>query len=110
MLSIGAGIYEELVFRLVAFNVLSFLLIDVLRWRRLTAVPVMILDLGRGVQPVPLQAVGPETFSSGAASSSAALAGVYFGVIFACRGFGLTAGAHAGYDVAVVLLRAVGPI
>jgi len=35
-----------------------------------------------------------------------ALAGIYFGLIFASRGFGLTAGAHASYDVAIVLLRA----
>ena len=34
-----------------------------------------------------------------------ALAGIYFGMIFMWRGFGLTAGAHASYDITIVLLR-----
>ena len=33
------------------------------------------------------------------------LAGIYFGLIFLWRGFGLTAGAHASYDITIVLLR-----
>jgi hypothetical protein len=32
-------------------------------------------------------------------------AGLYFGVIFVFRGFGITAGSHAAYDVLIVLLR-----
>jgi membrane protease YdiL (CAAX protease family) len=35
------------------------------------------------------------------------LAGFYFGAVFAFRGFGITAGSHASYDVMVVLLRCV---
>jgi hypothetical protein len=33
------------------------------------------------------------------------LAGVYFGVVFLCRGFGVTAGSHVAYDVCVVAMR-----
>jgi membrane protease YdiL (CAAX protease family) len=33
-------------------------------------------------------------------------AGAYFGAIFVLRGFGVTAGAHAAYDVILVLMRA----
>jgi hypothetical protein len=29
------------------------------------------------------------------------LAGVFFSILFVCRGFGVTAGAHAGYDILV---------
>ena len=32
------------------------------------------------------------------------LAGVFFSILFVCRGFGVTAGAHAGYDILVKLL------
>jgi CAAX prenyl protease-like protein len=32
-------------------------------------------------------------------------AGLYFGAIFVFRGFGITAGSHAAYDVMIVLLR-----
>jgi hypothetical protein len=33
------------------------------------------------------------------------VAGVYFGGMFLARGFGVTAGSHAAYDVLVTLLR-----
>jgi hypothetical protein len=34
------------------------------------------------------------------------VAGIYFGGIFLCRGFGITAGSHAAYDVIVCVLAA----
>ena len=35
------------------------------------------------------------------------LAGVYFACLFAMRGFGITAGTHAFYDIIAVLVNAV---
>jgi hypothetical protein len=35
------------------------------------------------------------------------LAGVYFAVIFAVRGIGITAGAHAFYDILAVMINVV---
>ena len=32
------------------------------------------------------------------------LAGLYFGLVFALRGFGLVVGAHAAYDIITVIL------
>ena len=34
------------------------------------------------------------------------IAGVYFAILFAIRGFGITAGAHAFYDIIAVFLNA----
>jgi membrane protease YdiL (CAAX protease family) len=34
-------------------------------------------------------------------------AGAYFGAVFIFRGFGITAGAHAAYDIYIVALRAL---
>jgi hypothetical protein len=34
------------------------------------------------------------------------LAGVYFAVVFAMRGFGITAGTHAFYDVMATVMNA----
>ena len=62
VLSIGAGIYEELVFRLVAFNVLSFLLIDLLRWRRGDGRTCDDPLVSGRLQPVPLQTVRARPF------------------------------------------------
>jgi len=35
------------------------------------------------------------------------LAGVYFAVIFAVRGFGIVAGTHAFYDILAAILNAI---
>ena len=108
VLSIGAGVYEELVFRLVAFNVLSFLLIDLLRMPKRTALPLMVLLSAVAFSLYHYKPSGNEPFQW-ESFVFRTLAGIYFGLIFTCRGFGLTAGAHAGYDVAIVLLRAFAP-
>jgi hypothetical protein len=108
VLSIGAGIYEELVFRLVAFNVLHFLLIDVFRWPRMVALPLMVLTSAVAFSLYHYTPPATEPFQW-ESFLFRGLAGIYFGLIFVTRGFGLTAGAHAGYDIAIVLLRALPP-
>ena len=35
------------------------------------------------------------------------LAGIYFGCLFLTRGFGVTAGSHATYDILVAILQTV---
>jgi membrane protease YdiL (CAAX protease family) len=98
---LGAGIYEELLFRMMLLSGMIWLL----GWMR--------------VEP------GPRRFSAVVASSllfAAAhyvgpygytlawfsflfrfVAGVFFAVLFLYRGFGIAAGAHAGYDILVGL-------
>lgn len=101
VLSVGAGVYEELVFRLIAFTLLAILLLDVFKVRRSVAGPLIVLI------PAILFSLyhylGPEHFSW-RSFVFRMLAGVYFGGIFLCRGFGVSAGSHAAYDVMIVLL------
>lgn len=102
VLSIGAGIYEEMVFRLVAFTVMSLLFIDVLKMERLRAFILMVL-----LSSVAFSAyhyLGSEVFEW-RSFSFRTLAGIYFALIFVWRGFGITAGAHAAYDVSTFTLR-----
>jgi hypothetical protein len=112
VLSIGAGVYEELVFRLILFHLLHILLIDLLKVPKRRAIPLMVVSSAvlfslyhyqlpflrfswfTGSEPFDWQSF---TFRT--------LAGIYFGMIFLWRGFGLTAGAHASYDIIIVLLR-----
>lgn len=102
VLSIGAGIYEELVFRLIAFTLLQLLLVDFLELPRLWAGIAMVLAASMafslyhylGSEPFHWHSFIFRTF-----------AGIYFGVIFLFRGFGITAFSHASYDVCVVGLR-----
>ena len=49
--------------------------------------------------------LGPETFTWKTCLFRT-LAGIYFGGIFICRGFGVTAGCHAIYDIMILSLAA----
>jgi hypothetical protein len=100
--SVGAGIYEELVFRLVGFTVLNLVLKDLLGYSQRTTMLLMVF-----ISAILFSAyhyLGNETFSL-RTFAFRALAGVYFGVLFLFRGFGITAGSHASYDVLIALLR-----
>lgn len=103
VLSLGAGIYEELIFRLAGFTLLSILLVDILRIRKPWAILLMV-----AVSSFLFSAyhyLGPEPFAWRTFAFRAA-AGIYFGLVFFTRGFGVTAGTHVAYDLLVVALGA----
>jgi membrane protease YdiL (CAAX protease family) len=106
VLSIGAGIYEELVFRLMALTLLHLLLIDLFRMKRSIAYLLMVLV--SSVLFASYHYLGSEPFIWQTFAFRTA-AGLYFGAIFVFRGFGITAGSHAAYDVLIVLLRVLLP-
>jgi membrane protease YdiL (CAAX protease family) len=103
-LSVGAGIYEELVFRLIAFTLLSLLFIDLLGMKRFWAYLLMVLTSSLafslyhywGNEPFVMRTFAFRTF-----------AGVFFGAVFAFRGFGVSAGTHASYDILINLLQSL---
>lgn len=101
--SIGAGLYEELIFRLVLIAVLHTLLVDVLRWKEGPAIGVSIL-----VAAIAFALYHPLRDAQGTLDWARAAAylviGGYFGAVFAFRGFGVVVGTHASYDIAVLLL------
>lgn len=101
--SIGAGLYEELIFRMVLIAVLHTLLVDALRWKEGPGIALSII-----LSAVAFAAYHPLRDPSGAIEWSRACAylviGGYFGAVFAFRGFGVVVGAHASYDIAVLLL------
>ena len=102
-ISIGAGVYEELLFRLVGIALVHAITADLLRVRdgpaKVVAVFVtaiafaMYHDVGLstgGVDPALL--------------SFYFLAGLYFGTVYVLRGFGIVVAVHALYDLAVLVL------
>ena len=101
IMSLGAGIYEELIFRLCAMTLMHLALIDLLKMQRPIAICLIL------VLPAVLFSLyhylGDETFAMGSFVFRT-VAGIYFGIIFLVRGFGITAGAHAAYDIWIVLL------
>jgi len=99
VLSIGAGVYEELVFRLIAFTVLSFLLSDLFGMKGLWCNILMVL--GSSILFAAYHYLGSEFFSW-RTFAFRTVAGAYFGAIFVWRGFGITAGSHSAYDIILV--------
>ena len=107
VLSVGAGVYEELVFRLGAMTLLSLMFENLLGMYRAWAILLMVvlsamLFAWYHYQP------GGETFSYQTFVFRTA-AGIYFGLLFWRRGFGITCGAHASYDILAVLVPAFLP-
>ncbi len=93
---LGAGLYEELVFRLLLMSVLSLIVRDTLgvgakRSNLLVVVTAAVLFAG-------YHYLGAEQFHM-RTFVFRTIAGVYFGALFSVRGFGVTAGSHAAYDL-----------
>jgi hypothetical protein len=102
VLSVGAGVYEELVFRLLGMTLLSLLFTDLLGLRGLWAKLWMV-----AISAVAFSLyhyLGYEQFTW-RSFVFRAIAGVYFSVLFLSRGFAVSACAHSSYDIIVVLLR-----
>jgi len=108
---IGAGIYEELVFRLILICLLMLLFQDVLRLTHRNSIVLSVLisaalfsahhhiDLLNG------QANATDPFNV-IRFAFRTIAGIYFAVLFAIRGFGITAGTHAFYNIIAVSITA----
>lgn len=98
LLSVGAGIYEELVFRLIAISLLNLLLIDIFGMKQVAgvALAVIISSLLFGFHHYP--PIGDDIWSTSEFAFRTA-AGAYLAAVFVLRGFGLAVGCHVIYDV-----------
>ena len=109
---IGAGIYEELLFRLILICVILLLLQDIIGINQHSAVIIAVL-VSAGL----FAAHHHIDFLTGRANQGdlfdwskfafRTAAGVYFAALFAIRGFGITAGTHAFYDIIATLINAL---
>jgi membrane protease YdiL (CAAX protease family) len=96
---IGAGIYEEVVFRLVLFTAVYYLL-------RVALLPSVFAALLATVCSALIFAAAHHIGANGEPLiplrfAFRTMAGLYFAILYFTRGFGITVGAHAGYDVLV---------
>ncbi|MGA1978970.1 MAG: CPBP family intramembrane glutamic endopeptidase [Sedimentisphaerales bacterium] len=111
---IGAGIYEELVFRLILIIALMVLFQDILQSGHKISIilSVFISAALFGAYHHIVYLEGQFVQSSPfnwAEFGFRTIAGIYFAVLFAIRGFGITAGAHAFYDIIAVFMNAFFP-
>ena len=108
---IGAGIYEELVFRLILICLLMLLFQDLLGMNRTRSVIFSVL-----ISAALFSAHHHIFFVNGSFGVGEVftvprfmfrtLAGVYFAILFAIRGFGITAGTHAFYNIIAAVINA----
>lgn len=105
---IGAGIYEELVFRLILICVLMIVFSDVLKLSYNESIILSVM-ISAGL----FSAHHHIAFFSGQQADAFKLtefifrtiAGIYFAIVFAIRGFGITAGTHAFYNIIAVFIK-----
>lgn len=103
-LALGAGLYEEMLFRLVLITILHFVVTDVLGCKHKTGnmVAVILSALAFAWHHDQVHLAGhPLNWRLGVFY---ALAGAYFGVLFLARGLGIAVGAHLMYDVLVFVV------
>ncbi len=96
---VGAGIYEEVIFRLGLFTLLYVIF-------RTMLLPKPLAIIVAATVGSLLFAAAHHVGENGEPFHPAvflfrALAGLYFTILYAARGFGIAVGAHAGYDVLV---------
>ncbi len=102
MLSIGAGIYEELLFRVVLVGLLAWGAHRVLGWRPWPA-GVAATVLGAVIFSA-FHYIGPYGDRLDIYSFVfRTIAGLFFSALYLARGFGITAWTHALYDVFLLL-------
>ncbi len=102
VISLGAGLYEELVFRMLLIAVIHTVLVDVGRASHAVGAGVAIA-ISAAVFTWYHPLAGPDGIISLRRVAFFAIAGVYFGVLFVMRGFGIAVGAHVAYDAIVAL-------
>jgi membrane protease YdiL (CAAX protease family) len=104
--ALGAGIYEELLFRLILFSLLAL----ALRWAKTRPPWGMILAaVLSSLVFAAAHHVGPsgDEWKLGLFVARF-LAGMFFSIVYVYRGFGIAAGSHAAYNLLVAVGRVVG--
>ncbi|MFO0786943.1 MAG: CPBP family intramembrane glutamic endopeptidase [Phycisphaerales bacterium] len=104
-LSIGAGLYEELLFRLVMITGIHIFLADVFRVpKRTAAVVACLISAVAFALYHDISIAGLRTGTDIRPFLFLTAAGGYFAALFLMRGFGIVVAAHALYDIVVLVV------
>ncbi len=109
---VGAGIYEELVFRLILICMLMALFQDLIGMSHQNSVVLSVM-----ISAALFSAHHHVVWVDGGlrrtdvvdwmAFTFRTIAGVYFAILFAIRGFGITAGTHAFHNIIALIVNAI---
>jgi hypothetical protein len=105
VVSLGAGIYEELLFRVVLVGAVMWVGRRLLRARTGVAAAIAVVVSALIFSSFHYVGALGDTFTV-ASFTFRAVAGVAFSVLYVTRGFGITAWTHALYDLGLSLLQA----
>ena len=106
VLSVGAGVYEELIFRLGVISLGSLVVIDLLKLpRHGSMVAIVLVSAGLFASYHHLYPASEPFMLIRFLFRTAA--GIYLGGVFATRGFGVAAGCHAVYNLIIVTATAL---
>lgn len=101
-ISIGAGIYEEMLFRLIGMALLHTVLVNLMRLKEASGMFIAVL-----ISAALFAMYHDVQAASGGINWTKAvalmLAGAYFGMVYVMRGFGVVVAVHALYDVFVLV-------
>ncbi|MFM7261995.1 MAG: CPBP family intramembrane glutamic endopeptidase [bacterium] len=101
--SIGAGLYEELVFRMVLIGAFTFILTELTSMRRASAVVTAVV-----LSSIAFALYHPLAGPDGSVPATRVVfflgGGLYFGLLYVQRGFGITAATHAIFDIVTALM------
>jgi hypothetical protein len=103
-IGIGAGIYEELVFRLIVISLVVMVGVDLLRLDRGAVAVTAVFLSALAFAAHHHRPIGSEGFEL-ARFAFRTLAGIYLAVIFWFRGYGSAAGCHAAYNLAITMFE-----
>ena len=103
MISLGAGLYEEMLFRLLLIAFLHLIIADLAQVNKKLASVLCIVG-----SALAFALYHDTTLASGAGTDWGKLlfftaSGVYLGSVYVLRGFGIVVGAHALYDTLVLV-------
>ena len=101
VLSVGAGIYEEMVFRLMAIALLHGLIVD---WLKIDSIWGPICTIFITALAFAFYHFSETNPFSVSYMVFYTIAGIYFAGIYLLRGFGIVVAVHAIYDILVVVM------
>ncbi|MFA6133769.1 MAG: CPBP family intramembrane glutamic endopeptidase [Phycisphaerae bacterium] len=110
LVAVGAGIYEEFIFRLVFISVVMLVMVDLLGLKK-EAVAIGAILVGAGL--FSLYHFSGRQLTSGESFPWAefvfrTLAGVYLGGLYLFRGFAISVGTHTFFNLMVIWMHARG--
>jgi hypothetical protein len=99
--SLGAGIYEEFLFRLIGISLIGLLMVDMGKRPKRLAAAVAIAMTAIAFSLYHPQTLTSESFHLGSFIYFL-LAGAYLGVVYVLRGFGVVVVTHATFNIMVL--------